>query len=613
VTRRLVALAWLCVAIAWGAWIRVDAVLSDPDLDLARSRGLLRSDPALLYYITERVLEGGLERGSLVPDDFRADPRVQHPDVTDLAAEFAVGQEFLVAGAQALRGPESEVPLARTALEVMAVSAAAFVVGIYLAVRAASGSRLWGCLAVLLALLTPANYRTLGFLLVREDLSLPLYALHIGLLARALETRTRRDFLLTGLALAAALATWHALGFVLVIELGVLWLGFLRSGTSPLEGANAAWTLLFPALAAFVVPALRLGGLATSPAAALALGLWAPALVRQRQPLSGVRARALALGVAVLWFAGTRPFASSAYAHVSDVLWAKLRFVGHLPADPNALSFDARLLWQGPFETLPWSDLAAWLGIPLCVVLAAIFVLLVQSRDAGAFERVLAGLLSIALPVAWLFGRLAVLPGLFAPPLVALVLARWRRRGVALATFGLLLVFELGVFRTFVSAHRNDWYLPGEGRAELAALVDWVGTNVPADEAIAGDFVNSTALLAHTGRPIVLQPKYETEASRRKAEAFLTAFFQGSLADLRELMTNRFRCRYLLVDRHVLWDLSRYTAGLKAEERAPRPGTAAEVLLDTDRTVLEAAEGFELLYRSPHPVPSADYRVFRIR
>jgi hypothetical protein len=37
--------------------------------------GLLRSDPALLYYITARVVE----HGGRLPDDFRADPRIEWP------------------------------------------------------------------------------------------------------------------------------------------------------------------------------------------------------------------------------------------------------------------------------------------------------------------------------------------------------------------------------------------------------------------------------------------------------------------------------------------------------------------------------------------------------
>jgi hypothetical protein len=212
-----------------------------------------------------------------------------------------------------------------------------------------------------------------------------------------------------------------------------------------------------------------------------------------------------------------------------------------------------------------------------------------------------------------MFARLSVLVGLLAPPCAALALARWPRRGLALALFAGLTLAQAAGFASFVREHRIDWYLPARARAELVGLVEYVRANVPPEEPIAGDFVNSTALLAHTRNPIVLQPKYETDRSRRQAEAFLTTFFQRSTEELAELLRERFRCRYLLVDRHVLWDLSRTTAGLSASEREPRPGTAAAAFLSGAGDVLAAIPGFELLYRSPAGIPGADYRLFRLR
>ena len=39
------------------------------------------------------------------------------------------------------------------------------------------------------------------------------------------------------------------------------------------------------------------------------------------------------------------------YRHVVEFFLAKLRFLGELPKDPSRLTFDVRLLWQGPFAT----------------------------------------------------------------------------------------------------------------------------------------------------------------------------------------------------------------------------------------------------------------------
>jgi hypothetical protein len=172
-------------------------------------------------------------------------------------------------------------------------------------------------------------------------------------------------------------------------------------------------------------------------------------------------------------------------------------------------------------------------------------------------------------------------------------------------------VLQAAGLARYLGSHQNAWLAPRPAQAELALLLGAVEEHVPEGEAVAGDFVTSTAVLAHTRRPIVLQPKYETDRSRRQAEAFLTALFHGTTEDVAELLRERFRCRYLLIDRYVLWDLSRVTAGLRADARGPRAGTAAEVFLSEDDAVVSGVPGFELLYRGS-AVPGADYRLYRL-
>jgi hypothetical protein len=605
------ALAWLVLAIVWGAWIRADTALADPNFDAHDARGMLRSDPALLHYLAEELWVSA-RAGRITPADFRADPRIQHPFVTDVPAEFPVGQEFLTAWTKLLldRLRAEPVPLHVAALLAMALMASLFVAGVFVGVRALTGSELWASLAVFLALVTPANYRTIGFLLVGEDMALPLWVLHLGFLARYSRSGRSVDLQRIGWYAAAALATWHAASFVLTLELGVILCWTLLVGRSPFE-ARWSWTALMPVfLAGGCVPVLRASGFLVSPAAALALALLVPGLVRRQRSLGprGVRLTCVAtLVLALLLFA---PLAPDSYAHVHEVVLAKLRFLGRFPDDPNRISFDARLLWQGPFETLPLRDLVAWCGWPLVVLFG---LACARARGAGAVERCLLGLALLAVPVAWMFSRLAVLPGLLVPPLAALALARSPRRRLALGTFALLCLLQAGRFADFVGEHRIEWYLPAPARAELTRLVEFVRANVPESEPITGDFVNSTALLAHTRRPIVLQPKYETDRSRRQAEAFLTTFFQRSPEELATLLAERFRCRYLLVDRYVLWELSRATAGMRVDERAPRPGTAAERFLSLDEAVLADVPGFELVYRGTPGVAGADYRLYRCR
>lgn len=107
--------------------------------------------------------------------------------------------------------------------------------------------------------------------------------------------------------------------------------------------------------------------------------LWLLAVVERRAPLAPLRRAALAagtlalgLGIATAYSRATGT-ALAEYGHVFELLFAKLRHLGERPDDPRALSFGARLLWQGPFETaalrevLAGSLVAAMLAGPACL------------------------------------------------------------------------------------------------------------------------------------------------------------------------------------------------------------------------------------------------------
>jgi len=191
--RNVSTLLALAVLLAFGSWVRIDTALSLPEFDAERAEGMLKSDPGLLYYMTQRVVDSG---GGL-PEDFRADLRIEFPLESDLPAMFTVGQEFLVAWLYLLFG--ADIPLHTFALIVMAIIASAVVLGVFGLATEVTGSRAWGGFAAALCVLLPSNYRSLSFIFLREDLSLPIYALHLWLLARAVRLRTPSAFFLAGL------------------------------------------------------------------------------------------------------------------------------------------------------------------------------------------------------------------------------------------------------------------------------------------------------------------------------------------------------------------------------------------------------------------------------
>jgi hypothetical protein len=594
------ALRWslLALVLLVGAmtYARVQRTLCDPHFDAHDATGLLKSDPALLYYLVERVVDAH----GAIPGDWSADPRLEHPATYDIPEHLPVAAEFVVAWLRLLAG--DALPLHVFCLWVAGAFASLSLVGVWLLARELSASASLALLAALFAAVLPASWRTMGFVLMDEDFSLPFFALHLGLLARAARVRTPLAMLLASLALAAALATWHATSFLFALEAAAVAITCLIRAANPLR---ERWTWGLPIVlvaTAIVVPFLRHGAFVLSAGMLGLLALWLEGIIPIRFAAKlGVRARLLCLFVLV---GALGAFASRKsggdHEHVFALLWAKVEHFGVRPADPLALSPDVRLMWQGPFETLApavaWSMLGVSLVIGAC---ALIFVCRRGAHDARLFACALAGV--FALGAAWLVGRVVVFPALLLPAIALPVLATLLPRKWALIGAFALVITQSAAFATWFSGYQNPWYAsPVQRQAEIRALIRALPALVPPDEAVAADSINATAILAHTGRRAILSPKWESRASRARVVEFLTAFHTLSPADFRALLVTKYRCHYLLVDRVTLGFLCAYTAGLRGFE--PRAGSAASVFLSQDGRVLEHVSGYRLLYRSPEGI-----------
>jgi hypothetical protein len=606
---RAAAVALLVAAISLGSLLRIGGALADPDFDRSNPDRMLKSDPALLYYFVERILGAG----GLPPPDFRADRRVAHPEPTDLPALFPIQQEFAVAWLYRAFG--QGLPLHVFCVIVMGIFASLTSLGVFGLARELTGSRAWAGLALGLHALSPASYRTLGFILMNEDWSLPWFALHLWLLARAARLRTPAAFVLAALPAGLALASWHAASFLVALEAACLFAWFVRTGENPLA-VRHAW--LVPAgLLAFgaCVPVLRHTVFALSLPMQLAFGLGAAAAVERLRP--GSRALRVCAGtagfavafVAALGLGRLGLGGMSEYSHVFELAAAKLAHLGRLPDDPACLSFEARLLWQGPFETASVRELFSGcvVGMVLvCVAACQALPGLVRGRGEGRWHALVLFALGATL-AAWGVRRLLVVPALIAPVVAVTLLARLCVPSRIAWIAGLALAQAL-LFAGVMSQRQSVWYFPVQ-QAELANVVHHVRLHVPREGAVAADFVTASAVLAGTGHPIVLQPKYESRETRARIEAFLHAFFLGSPADLRAFL-ERYRARYLLVDRQTLW-LLRYVAGLPLSTPRPLAGSPAEAFLSEDPRVFADVPGYRLLYRSP--LPSDMMRLYELQ
>jgi hypothetical protein len=592
----------VCLGAGW----RLLTALSVPVVSGDDPLGLLRTDPALIYYISERILEGG----GLPPADFRADPRIESPLSTDIPAMFTVGQEFLVAWVYLLLG--GRVPLHIVALYLMSLVASTAVIGVAGLARELTDRRAWGCFAGLLYLVTAGSYRTPGYILVREDLSYPLFALHLYLLARAARVRSAASIALAALAAILALATWHAMSFVFTLEVACVFAWYLRTGEGPMREKRAVLFPLLLAMGSLLVPVLRSKLFLLSLPMQMLLVMYAvprlPMARRSGTPRGDLGRAAisllllLVLGVACGAIRDGLAPGSGHYAHVVDMMLAKLRYLGELPPDPNELSHDARLLWQGIFATGSPLLLAKYLGVLALLAPLSLLAYLEpwwRGREAGGGARaavtVLLGI--AALVLALLVQRLIALAALLLPVLAVLLLASsLAKRGRAWWAAGSLLAQLLVAPVAFDRAALEAWYHPRLVQ-QLEGTLRYIQRNLDPRGSIAADFVTSAAVLAHTDHAVVLQPKYETPRSRARIERFIVGLYHESPEAFARILENEFQARYLLIDAGFL-RRARYEAGLRNDSRPPARGSAAYRLLSDVRNSYSTIPGYRLLYES---------------
>ena len=599
---RRIAIIVLLLVIAGSTALRIQYTFSTPAFNFEHPEGQFMSDPALLFYLTKRIIDGG----GLPPDDFRADRRVEHPDPVDLPAMFSIGQEFYLAWGYRLFG--GDLPLHVYCIIAMSLFASLAAIGVFGMTRELAGGYGWAAFAAAIYGLTTANYRTISFILMREDFSLPFFAIHLWLMLRAMRLGTASAYVTAALTLLAALSTWHAMTFVATLEMAAFFAWYLRTGRNPLSPARS-W--LFPAILAagcLPVPVLRAKGFFLSLPMLLLYGLLLLSWFERRRALPPALRFLTGLVLCTLAVMVSHYIAGD-YSHVYSLIWSKLIYLGHPPEDPMKLDFGARLLWQGPFATGSPAYILRQLGIPGLMLMAALLWALKTWWRGYGDDRVqsLLALAALSLVASLFIKRLIVLNGLIAPVFSACLLSRlpWSKtaRATATATLGVQAVF---LITALLAMTGTSWY-PQFERRNLAEFLFWARSNLDGKSAVAADFVNSAAILAHTRHPVIMQPKYETRTSRERIERYIKTFYHGTPADLRALLMG-LKCRYLLVDGYQMIGF-RYQGGIPWRSR-PAHGTAADAFLSTDPYVYNAIPGFRLIGVIPEKEPA--WRVYEI-
>lgn len=585
--------------------------------------GSVRSDPGLLYYLTERLVGSTDETGQ-----WPVDTRIEHPGGVSIPATYSLGLEGVLALARRVVG--DEMPPHQLALRVMAFLASLTLLGVYGLARELTGSSRWGLMAAALHALTPAAYRSIGFVFVREDLCLPIFAIHLWLVVRTWRTGSMASGLWAGVTLGLALATWHAAGFLVALESAAMWLLFLRRDRNPFGRGPALAGLAAVVAVCLLVPSLRAKGALFAPALIgfLALACAArPGWARHKRVIVGFVVLVAFYGLGRL--VAVRLGSAQDLDHVLALMLAKLRYLGHLPADPAQLDFDVRMMWQGPFATLELREARRLFGPSLLgLIVLAVATTIRWVRGRGQDMHLLIGLFVVMLGLgSWMILRVSAALAIVLSAAIALWFSqrthvrkgRARSRWLPFAGAGFLLVQCLTFFG-WASHLSLDWHWDlrrDRDRAMVAAIERFV----PENQAVAADFMVSTVILAHTKRPIIVQPKWESAASRRRVERLWDLLYHSSPLELAQTLRGPLQTEYLLLDRHTLQWLrsSRYLAGISSAGPDLPAGSALEALLaGSSAREFPGVPGFELLW-SDEPVAAFPdgserdfYRLFRM-
>ena len=537
-------LGW-CLLVVCGLFVfqvhlKTQKIFLNPTWDAQDDVGQFWSECAFQYRFAKFFAEHPVrDWGQLAHD--RA---VQYPDTINDWSEFTVAMEVPVGVLYQWFHPAMQFHVFVVWYDCLISSLSLF--AIFFLARALWRSDFAGVVAtVFYATLYPSYGRTVKNLFLREDFAIPLILLALFFTVRAMRVGTDRRAVRSespngalpqargralpqvaaALTWLAALASWHLTQFVLavgVMAAVLVWLmRLVATGTHPEnfrgELSRMKWFVLTLTAGGLLVPILWMKQFYLSPTMcalyALALAVW----------IHGGRKKKLAIflgSATILVVVGLLLQKSyGEYAHVYQLFFCKLRFLGVKPGNPAALPWDARCLWEGAFNTAGWSEF--WRSLQWCgpVAVAGIVPALREHRTDNGHRlplQIFALFTLLLFPLAWMVVRYFTFLGFAAAVMAAGLATRgaWWKAVLVVATIWQLAMLNLSPLSRAPVA--PDDYKP---------VVRWLNENAPTNAVVLASISESPVFLACTGRPIILHSKFENHEIRERYREFLEAIY----------------------------------------------------------------------------------------
>ncbi|MFT5126638.1 MAG: hypothetical protein ACI8W8_000233 [Rhodothermales bacterium] len=560
-SRLLSALPWLLLAllfVAASAW-RVHLSRTAPGYNPHDDTGMYWTENAFHYRYARAIA-----RGETIP---LVDPMVQAPTGLDLGRHISLFMEYLAGwGFRAFGGDSFPRFLSlligfTCGLGVLAVFGAAL----------ALWRRPWPALfaASLYAVAIP-SYVRIRENYPREHLGLPLIFISLALLLGALRSSQKRAqiglALGSGASMALACLAWHLTRsyiLVLAVATGATWA--LQLWRSPQHAETMSRVLPY-----FVGPVLLVAVGSEMMRARLSFlhpGLCLLLLIPIVHAIPALRTpqkKLLALGGGLLLVVIAKALLpSEGDTHVWALLAAKISNFGFKPADPSALSWEARFLWIEAFNSPDKLTFFYGYGtLPLLAIAGVAISAKKAWRETDGPELLVLALTLLFLMLCLLVQRMTGFVVFFVCILAAPILLQKEWRKWALIAAILCLGFETHKFVRYGEATvfkrlADRWF--GElivtaprTQADDRSMLDWLRNYTQPDDIVLARMGTSPVVLTWAERPVVLQSKAENADVRKRVHDYLRAMFadEAELADYCE----RYNVRYLVHEATTVLD-----------------------------------------------------------
>ncbi len=516
---------WLAIVVAASVHLRVSLSAYTPRFDAEDETGYYRTESAYQYRYA-RMAAAGLK----LPD---VDKAAQWPEGVKPKRELTPTMELCTGGLYRLLRLTLDFRW-YVILWVAVVSSLSIPALYYLALTLTGAP--WASLGA--AAVYGLSWAAMSNVIAAytfESFTLPLIHWSLAFFAAALSSKKRRFAWISGLLLAVALSSWHFTRFYfLSFMLALLWAAWrCRRDVDALARLRLA---LLPVLACalmtgLLVPAMREGALALSPAMFLGAGLWlALRFPRKAEPILG--AFFLAAGARALGAAD-----SGSYGHVYALFLAKIRFGFVKPANPSLLTQEERALWMGPFNS-PNAGFLVFCLAPLALVLAPRALRPILKEEKPEQDPLLAALCDAFFALYALGAALVLRVMQMAAFFLCLAAVRlpkkWLARGALTSFFAALAVLEavksfapasrLNPFMHLSSAFTSEDIHPTTSFDSELEVIRWLRRYSKGAPTLANIPFEAT-FLTYAGNPILLHPKFEAPGIRVKNAEFLDALF----------------------------------------------------------------------------------------